>query len=262
MEDNNNRRRQNEAPVPQYSSSNPRYPAEQAQGRAYGSTPSDRYRPSPVSTPQQTSAARAGIGGTSAAYGYYPEAAPSYTTPIPTNTMQYQAEYAQDQRQQPGYTAYNPNLMYGVNQQAQQNTVYDTAQQFQTRQAAPMQMLSEAAAPYYAGEPSSASGAPVLQHQGSSTPSNAYQPALQGYSGNINIAAMDAAPGHTDDAEAGGLDEAYTAYQDALKQIFYSIQDSRLIEASTSVLDVSDWLLSNVSRLGIIQKNAWLSEPY
>lgn len=55
-----------------------------------------------------------------------------------------------------------------------------------------------------------------------------------------------------DGVVSGGLDEAYSVYQDALRQIFYNIQEGRLTEASISVLDVSDWLLTNVVRLGTL----------
>jgi hypothetical protein len=47
-----------------------------------------------------------------------------------------------------------------------------------------------------------------------------------------------------------GLDEAYNSYQTALKEIFQNIRNGMLVEASSSLLEVSEWLLSHVGELG------------
>ncbi|CZR58910.1 uncharacterized protein PAC_08802 [Phialocephala subalpina] len=262
MDDNSRRRRQNDPPYP---GTDPRFGTEQGQGRGFSSSSSDRYRPAPITT--SPSAAR-GAGGATAYSGYYQEPPSSFPAALPPNTLQYQAGYAQDQRQQQGFATYNPDIMYNVAQQAPQNNVYDSTPQFQARQPAPMQMLSDVAAPYFPNEPSSAPGPPGLQHHASSGSSNVYQqhqaspadrgPLLQqNYSGNMAMGAMpQSAPEIMEEedynqAQGPGMEAAYTAYQTALKEIFQNIINGRLAEASQSLLEVSEWLLGHVGDLGL-----------
>jgi hypothetical protein len=152
-------------------------------------------------------------------------------------------------------------MMYNVNQQQPQSSVYDTAQQFQARPPASMQMLSDVASPYYAGEPSNTAGPSVLQSQPPSNSSTVFQqsPAernqlLQGFPSNIAGMSSITQPSAENVAEeeyaAGSLDEAYHDYQNHLKQIFQNIRSGILVEASSSLLQVSDWLLSHVGELG------------
>lgn len=47
-----------------------------------------------------------------------------------------------------------------------------------------------------------------------------------------------------------GMEAAYSTYQTALKEIFQNIIDSRLAQASQSLLEVSEWLLGHVGDLG------------
>ncbi len=51
-------------------------------------------------------------------------------------------------------------------------------------------------------------------------------------------------------AQGPGMEAAYTAYQTALKEIFQNIINGRLVEASQSLLEVSEWLLGHVGDLG------------
>jgi hypothetical protein len=157
--------------------------------------------------------------------------------------------------------------MYNVSQQAPQSTVYDTPQQFQPRQPAGMQMLSDVAVPYFSTEPTSASGPPGLQHHASSSSSAAYQqhqqspadrpPLLpQGYPQNMTIGGMPQnAPDVMEDddfqSQGPGMEAAYTTYQTALKEIFQNIINGRLAEASQSLLEVSEWLLGHIGDLGM-----------
>lgn len=46
-----------------------------------------------------------------------------------------------------------------------------------------------------------------------------------------------------------GMEAAYTAYQTALKEIFQNIIHGRLVDASSSLLEVSEWLLGHVGDL-------------
>jgi hypothetical protein len=53
-------------------------------------------------------------------------------------------------------------------------------------------------------------------------------------------------------AQGPGMEAAYTTYQTALKEIFQNIINGRLAEASSSLLEVSEWLLGHVGDLGTL----------
>ncbi|KAI0144803.1 hypothetical protein BJ166DRAFT_596882 [Pestalotiopsis sp. NC0098] len=277
MDENARRRRQNEAPL--NTTSNSRYPVHDpnAQRRPYGASTgaSDRYRPASLNT--SPSAAR-GMGGTGAYSGYYQEPAAAFSTAMPQNTMPYQSEYGQDTRQTPqNFGAYNTPMMYNVPQAGAQNAVYDTSQQFPSRQPAAMQIMpTDVAAPYFPSEPTNSATTPGLQGQGSSSGTSAvYQqsPAdqramLQNYpSGMASMSGMSQTntpqqeqhaveeqqqDPYTASAEMG---EAYEQYQSALREIYTNIRNGVLVTASESLLNVSDWLLSKVNELGLIVDN-------
>ena len=272
MDDNRGQRRQNEPPT--HSASNPRYhPSlheQSQQRRSFTGSHSDRFRPAPLNTP--SSGAR-GIGSSAGYSAYYqePSATGFSTAAIPQGTMGYHhtpADYGQpDTRQTQSFAgAYNPTAMiYNVPQATgpQSTAVYDTSQQFSSRQPAGLQMMStDVAAPYFSGEAANTATASALQAQtGSSGASQVYQQTgLQNYSAS-NMAAMGGMPTQsapTQDVRMEeeypapeGLDAAYASYQSALKAIFQNIQDNALASASDSLLSVSDWLLSHVAELGM-----------
>jgi len=178
------------------------------------------------------------------------------------------ADYGQpDTRQTQSFTGtYNPTaMMYNVPQAAgpQSAAVYDTSQQFSSRQPAGMQMMAtDVAAPYFSSEPTNTAAASAMQGQSTSTSaSQVYQqPGLQSYS-TSNMAAMGgmaAQSASTSDvrmddeysAPGSSLDQAYASYQSALKEIFRNIRSGILSTAGDSLLNVSDWLLSHVAELG------------
>jgi hypothetical protein len=179
--------------------------------------------------------------------------------------MQYQPAYTQDQRQQPVHTGYNQELMYNVAQQAAPSSIYDSAPQFQARQPAGMQMLSDVANPYFTNEPTSTPGPPSLPHHASTSSSNVYEahqqspadrtPLLQQSYASMAMGGMH--QGHPEMMEEDefphgpGMEAAYTSYQTALKEIFQNIVNGRLAEASSSLLEVSEWLLGHVGDLGM-----------
>lgn len=258
MDDHSRPRRQDESPL--YSDSSSRYPP--GQTRNFATNSADRFRAPPVAN---SPTAGRGVGAGPGAYGYYNDGgSTAFAAAMPANSMQYASDYTPEQQRQQNFASYNPNMMYGVPQQTQQASVYDSAQQFQPRQpAAAMQMLSEVAAPYFAGEPTSAPAPAGLHHQASSSSSTAvYQqsPAdrtsiLQGYSSNIpqNMGSMaqgNASESMEENYGQGSVDEPLEAYQTQIKTIFQNIQNGILGEASRSLLQVSEWLLSHVGDLG------------
>jgi hypothetical protein len=213
------------------------------------------------------------MGGTAAYSGYYQEPAAAFSNAMPQNTMPYQSEYGQDTRQTQNFGAYNTSMIYNVPQAGAQNAVYDTSQQFPSRQAASMQIMpADVAAPYFPSEPANAAAAPGLQAQAGSSGSPAvYQqsPAdqramLQSYpSGMASMSGMSqtSAPDQVMEdhhqqqqqqeySASAEMGEAYEQYQSALKEIFTNIRNGVLLAASESLLSVSDWLLSKVVELG------------
>ncbi|TAQ90436.1 hypothetical protein B7494_g1270 [Chlorociboria aeruginascens] len=260
--DNNDRKGQNESPYPAQSH---RFNTNPAHDRGLSSSRADRFRPAPLTASPSAS----GRGATAYPGGYYQEPGPSFANPIPTNPLPYQpSSYDQDhQRQQQSFPPYHQEVMYDVAQPPPQTSVYDSNQQFQARQPAGMQMLSDVAAPYFAHEPTSAPVPPGLQHHASSGPSTVYQhhqqspadraPLLaQAYPGNMAMGEMPhAAAGVMGEGgfpgQQPGTVEAYTLYQTTLKETFQNIIDGRLREASVSLMEASTWLLGRVRELGL-----------
>ncbi|THV46894.1 hypothetical protein BGAL_0351g00010 [Botrytis galanthina] len=261
MDDNNRRRRQNEPPYPPQ---DPRYTPDQSQGRGIPNSIPDRYRPGGTASPSMSR----GVGQASAySYGGY-EPTSNFSTGIPPNPMQYPSNYPSDQRQQQGFSDYNTGLMYpnNVTQPTPQNNIYDGSQ-FQGRQPASMQMIPDVAAPFIQNDPTSTPATQNYASSNSSTPYQQHQQSpgdrttliQQSYSGSVGLGAMAQAPGTADGMDAGNLqpqnphvmEEAYSTYQTALKQIFKNIIDLRLAEAGSSLLEVSEWLLGHVTELGL-----------
>lgn len=201
--------------------------------------------------------------------GYYQEPTASFSA------MGYPSEYGQDTRQTQGYGQYNPNMMYPG---GAQGAVYDTNQQFPSRQAAGLQMMSaEVATPYFPSEQTNAAAAAVagLQPQtASSSTSAVYQqnpsdPRVlqQSYESAVvsgmaqaggpdqviegqeySVSAPALAPAPVPDAQMG---EAYEQYQGALREVFTNIHNGALHTASESLLGISEWLLTKVVELGL-----------
>ncbi|KAI1117339.1 hypothetical protein F5Y14DRAFT_380387 [Nemania sp. NC0429] len=279
MDDNARRRRQER---PGSSTSNTRFSIHDpsTSRRSYGAGGLDQYRRPPslnASAPVPRSM------GATAAYGaYYQEPTTTYSQAMPQSTIAYQPDYGQDNRQTQGYGTYNSPMIYNVPQAGAQNAVYDTSQQFSSRQAAGLQMMpADVAAPYFPSEPANAAAAASLQPQTApSTTQTVYQQNTtdqrmlhQNYpSGMVSMSGMaqTAAPEqaveeqeYTAPASASApapatttgstaqMGEAYEQYQSALREVFTNIQNGALQTASESLLDISEWLLTKVVELGL-----------
>jgi len=219
------------------------------------------------------------MGGSSYS-GYYQDtsAATGFpTTAMPQGAMSYHhsaADYGQpDSRQTQSFGGtYTPAMMYNVQQTGgpQSAAVYDASQQFSSRQAAGLPMMTtDVTAPYFSSEPANptaATSALQAQTASSNTPQVYQQPGLHaGYSTGSMVAiggmtTQTTAAGDVRMEEeyhhaqsAGGLDEAYAQYQTALKEVFTNIKNGILATASESLLNVSDWLLSHVVELGTVK---------
>lgn len=289
MEDNNRRRRPAE-PLPLNTNQryhqtvqNPQQqqqPQQQAH-RTMAGTNSDRYRPAPLNT-SPPSAGRAGLGAASTSYYYQdPATATGFsaaTAGISNTAMGFQQQsapgYGTDTRQAQSFSSGygNTNIMYNVPQASAQSTggVYDTSSQaFDIRQTAvPIPDVTNAA--YYPNEPTNAAAASAMQQQQPSTAQSAavYQQGsadnrsnLLSYSSNVpgSLGAMatqatSSAPDvnmeESGEYQSNDLNQAYSQYQEALKEVGVNINRGYLAPAGESLRSVSDWLLANVNELG------------
>lgn len=133
--------------------------------------PADRYRRShahissarsPTSIPG-TTAGNQNPGFT----GYsYAQGGQQYAPQLQGSPLPYQPDFSQDVQRPQQFPSYSSNLMYNLSSQIQQPSAYDSVQQYQPRQSAVLDALTNplGVPQYYnTGEASSASTAPVLQ---------------------------------------------------------------------------------------------------
>jgi hypothetical protein len=192
----------------------------------------------------------------------------------PYNQISYPSAYPQDPqpRQQQQFPTYNPSLEYGISQPA--NQTYGSMQPFTPtapRQNAAIEVLSNqfsGGSQYFVQTDSPATVAPTANpphHQqtaGSHFPNpqyGQYSPIAarlpHPYASSIADLNPPVAPEPVEDGgeysqhQAAALDEAYSQYQSALKRTFFNMREGRLGEAGTSLLTISDWLLSNAMEL-------------
>jgi hypothetical protein len=194
-------------------------------------------------------------------------------------SLQYQPEYAQEpqrqqaqqtpQQQQPQYAQYGQNMVYGMTQQGTPQSPYEAVPQYQSRQSAAVDTLSNqfGVPQYFApGEPTSA-GVPAAHTQyltsqiqpatypqqsptGRTTLAPPFPASMAEFSsvGSENLQQQEY--GQETPAYDDAYNAAYNQYQHALKQTFSNTRDGRLIEASQSLLDISEWLLGHAQDLG------------
>jgi len=259
MDDPHNRRRQNEPPV--HGVNNPRYPLQDPQQsrRNMAGSATERFRPAPLNT-----SATRGLGGTSGYGGYYQDSASAFPgTGLSQAAMPYQsADYSHDTRQQQTFGAYNPNMMYPVSQTGAQNP-YDTSQQFQGRQGGAMSMMPSEVPQYFQSDTGSGATASALPAAQSSS---AYQqqqqmptfsgavPSVGAGLGSSQATTAGVGVEESDYATAGpGMEERWADYQTRLGTVFQDIRSGSLKRASETLLGVSNWLLTQVVDLGMLQ---------
>jgi hypothetical protein len=186
---------------------------------------------------------------------------------LSASSLQYQSDYSQDQQrqqQQQSFPQYGSGMMYNVAEQSSQGAaVYDPTQQFQSRQPAAMEVLSNMAVPQYyvSGEPTSTSISAVHSQQAPQYPSLPYQQhgslTRTGLSQSYGqIADLPSAPQEQmdeqeyDQAAASSFDDAYNQYQTALRRTFENTRNGILAEAGQSLMEITEWLLSHAVDLG------------
>ncbi|KAJ5180275.1 hypothetical protein N7492_003485 [Penicillium capsulatum] len=170
-------------------------------------------------------------------------------------------------------TAYVPYELYSFGQQGPTQGPFDIVPQYPTRQSAAIEALpSQFPVPqYFAPEETTATGVPA----GLSTYLNVHLPynqpgpmarpnTTQPFPATMaDFSAIGSAPTSRVEPSAeatqipssipSSLDEAYAQYQRALRSTFDQTRAGRLVEASRSLLEISEWLVTNAQDLGILR---------
>ncbi|PGH03913.1 hypothetical protein AJ80_08615 [Polytolypa hystricis UAMH7299] len=272
--DGDSHQRKNYEPSSYQSGSNMRPSA----GRHSSSSSADRFR-----QPQQPQSARA-VGESAAPYGGYGYTeSPAYSAPslqggsLQTGGLQYQSDFSsvpsrqsqpqvaeQQSRHQQRLSQYEPDMVYNIAPQAQ--SPYEAVSQYQPRQSAAIEVLANqfGVAPYFAGDDAGTAvssqylttpsqQAPFSQSTPASRPSAAttFSENMAGY--NPPVAAEGLEAQEFPRESSSNFDDAYNQYQRALRQTFENTRVGRLTEASQSLLEISEWLLSNAVELGLVR---------
>ncbi|KAK1149886.1 hypothetical protein N8T08_003442 [Aspergillus melleus] len=183
----------------------------------------------------------------------------------------------QRQQVQPSFTGYESEMVYNLNQQGPTQSPYEVVPPYATRQSAAMDALSSqfAVPPYYNEPTGPGVPSPYLASQ---LPLAAYnQPGPIGRSGTTQpfpATMPDMTPvGTTGRLEPsppsqlqpsqsqpqpqqpvagesfGHPNESYGQFHQALRETFADTRAGRLVEASRSLLEISEWLVTNAREL-------------
>lgn len=200
---------------------------------------------------------------------------------VPDFARQQQSLREQQQRQQQvqqQFASYEPEMVYHLNQPGQAPTAaaYEVVPQYPTRQSAAIEALSSqfAVPQYFPPTEPTGTGVPavVSPYLTPQLPSGAYnQPGPIGRSNTAQHfpATMAdfttvAAPARLEQqsppqqqqhmaagvSESMNLGEAHNQFQQALRGTFDHSRSGRLVEASRSLLEISEWLVANARELG------------
>ena len=186
----------------------------------------------------------------------------------------------QQQVQQP-FAPYDSEMVYNINQQAPTQTPYEVVSSYgSARQSAAMDALSSqfAVPQYFPPNDPTAAGDPALGSSylnlhlslsaynqpgpiGRSTATQPFPATMAELPPGGTAPRMEpASPSHPQQqeppsssqevAEPANLSEAYGQFQRALRGTFDQTRTGRLVEASRSLLEISEWLVTNARDLG------------
>jgi hypothetical protein len=198
--------------------------------------------------------------------------------PYPSLRDQERQPQPQQQQLQQSFTPYEPEMIYNINPQGPAQAPYEVVAPYSARQSAAIDALSgQFAVPQYfpPNEPTGAGGpalgAPYLTSQ--LHPSTYNQPGPIGRSSGTQpfpTTMADMPPGGTTGrfdpsssqqqsqpvpsqtvSESVTLNDAYGQFQRALRGTLDHARAGRLVEASRSLLEISEWLVTNARELGV-----------
>ena len=256
----------------------PRRQYEQANyqpARGYGaSIPSsgitERYgQPQAQAQQLPTPNARASAGSHASGLYPYTQGQQQYAPQMQDTSLQYQSDFPQDTQRQQHFPSYSSSMMYNISAQVhqpQQSPSFESVQQYQPRQSAAIEVLSnQFGVPQYynAGEPTSAST--QIPHTYSTTQYQQQPPFQQNLSGHRSSEStysagvgdyqqpltMSNVPDQPESAQEGSaMEETFKYYTNLLKETYQCTNEGKLVEAGSKLLDLSKWLLGNVAALG------------
>ncbi|KAL8927997.1 MAG: hypothetical protein Q9208_002072 [Pyrenodesmia sp. 3 TL-2023] len=198
-------------------------------------------------------------------YGY-PQGHQYPPAQVQSSSLQFPTDYHQD-LQRSHFPQYTSQMGYNVSQQPQPRSPYDAMPQYQPRQSAAIEVLSNqfGVPQYFHGGESiggSAHPSPAQQY----APSHFQQSLTYQAPGLGRASVPEAYPtGMAEYAESGAQEvaeqaEPQTSSQDdeyndrfpaAIRQVFHDTSEGRLVEAAQSLLEISDWLLVHAQELGL-----------
>ncbi|KAF3403698.1 hypothetical protein F1880_009602, partial [Penicillium rolfsii] len=184
----------------------------------------------------------------------------------------------QSRRRAPAETTplvpYESAMLYGFSQPGSAHGPFDVVPQYSTRQSAAIEVLqNQMAMPQYFAEEPTGSGVPGLspylntlaynQPGSMARPNHAYPfsttmadftPMVTGSSAQpIPLEQQQVDPAQQSEADPSSLEQAYAQYQRALRSTFDQTRAGRLVDASGSLLEISEWLVTNARDLGILR---------
>ncbi|OAT12395.1 hypothetical protein, variant 3 [Blastomyces gilchristii SLH14081] len=255
---------------------------------------SDRFRqqqqPEPARGPDTHEVIPQDRTSSLSAYGAY-----VYTEPPSCNTpslqggtlqgggLQYESNFSstsprnqQPDQQQQRLSQYDGDMVYGITPQAQPQPPYEGVSQYQPRQSAAIEVLAtqfgvpqyfQPAGPAVAGVSDqylTASQVQSTQYSQPASPTRASTTsALPEIMADLHASAATEGLEHADfpRESPSGFDDAYNQYQRALRQTFENTRSGRLLDASQSLLEISEWLLGNATELGTYHPHVAVCSP-
>jgi hypothetical protein len=206
-----------------------------------------------------------------------PQLQPSYSPHQLSNPMAFQPDYSQETPRQQSYPAYGSNMDYGMPQAATSSYATYPARQTTSMNTVLPNQISQFTGQYYVpSEPSTPVSAistippppvsqphysPVGYEQPRYTANYISPPTMSQQTDSLQDYghAQQQQPQHQQREQQQlptsqiDTEDAYSEYQRALHETYQMIRDGRLSTAGTSLLKVSEWLLSNAVTLGTVQ---------
>ncbi|KAA8643248.1 hypothetical protein EYZ11_008496 [Aspergillus tanneri] len=170
----------------------------------------------------------------------------------------------QQRQQVQSFASYEPEMVYNLGQQGPTQSLYEVVPQYAARQSAAMDTLSSQfavpAVPQYYNEPTGA-GVPAGPIGRSNTaqpfPTTMADMTPVGTAGRLEPSPppqqqqpQPQPPPPSQGVSEINLNEAYGQFHRALRGTFDHTRAGRLVEASRSLLEISEWLVTNARELG------------
>ncbi|OQE43314.1 hypothetical protein PENCOP_c003G04956 [Penicillium coprophilum] len=187
-----------------------------------------------------------------------------------------QASSIQHQRrrvpQDPAFSPYESSMLYGFGQSGPTQGQFEAVPPYQTRQSAAIDVLSnQFVSQYFPPEESAGSGvaglSPFLNAQlqpynqpGPMARPNTAQPFSAPISdftvGPGSMNRLDQPQTESQESDPPSLEEAIGRYHRILRRTFDQTRAGRLVEAGGSLLEISEWLVTNARDLGLLHDDS------